>query len=227
MVRRWWQKIAGDRGLSARPPSDEEWSAPPPVPDPEAAVLKAVRAFESDPDGAIAGLEKLRRAHAPDALLLHSLCLLYHRAGRTESAIEVGREAIPLCFRRGRGLLVAQLLEVLEADAAALGLSRDELLALGGALSHTTYWSLGFRALASLVLADPRDEDAVRALLRLADYLGGEARLPAEAFKVVQFLAALCAGSAEFDAIERRLCDLERDHGAVVPAEGSGRFALR
>ncbi len=190
----------------------------PALDDAAGKAAAARRRAEDDPHAAITVLEAYRTQYAPDPHVLHALCLAYQRAGRSEQAIAVAHEAIPLCFRRGQGLMAAELFESLEGDADALGLGRAELLALGGALSRTPHWNLGFRALASVLMRQPGDENARRELLRTAEFLEGQAGLAAEAAKVYQFLLVLTEDEERAGEIERRLAAALQHVAPPVPA---------
>ncbi len=178
----------------------------------EERINKARQAFGRDPAAAISSLERLRREHPPDPLVLHALCVMHQKNGDVARAVEVAREAFPLCFRRGLGFLAAEIFDTLEADAATLGLHQEELLALGGALGRTVYWRLGFRALGSVLIADPGCEPAAIELLRMAEHQLERLQAPAEALAIFQFLAAVAPESplrSKFDeglrAAERAL----------------------
>lgn len=165
-------------------------------------VNEAQQSFAKDPLAAISSLEELRRDYAPDPLVLHALCLMHQRNGDVARAVEVAREAFPLCFRRGLGFLAAEIFDALEADAQSLGLGREELLALGGALGRTVYWRLAFRALASVLIAEPSNEQATVELLRMAEHQLNGMREPAEALQIFQFLAAIAPESPLRDRFE-------------------------
>lgn len=205
-----WQRWTRNRArATCAPAPDRVESVTPPPLDAEEALAVARKEFARDPRGAIERLEALRRSHRPDPVLLHGLSLLHQQAGDTRAAIRTAREAIPLCLRRGMGLHAAELLDRIDADAAQLGMGRGELVAIGGALSRTHHWRLGFRALASIALAEPDADDVALELLRLADRLDTEHELPEEAVKVLVFLTALCPDPARGAEIAARLAALE------------------
>jgi len=184
--------------------------------DVDDAVAEARRSFDADPNSAIAGLERLRRDHAPDPVVLHALCLMHQRNGDTARAIEVAREAFPICFSRGLGFLAAEIFDVLQADAFALGLRRNELMALGGALSRTLYWRVGFRALGSVLMSDPGDDAAFFELLRMAEYQSNHLCNPAEALNIYGFLSALAMDSERRKLVDKGIADAEQALGLVA-----------
>ena len=175
--------------------------------NPSEEVERANRTAATDVKAAIARLERLAAEFAPDPHVLHALCLLYHRAGQPARALELARKALPVLFKKGQGALAAELFDVLNGDAGAIGLGRDELMALGGALGRTSYWSVGFRALATVTLRQPGDPEAYRELLRVAEYLvqGG---LAVEAAKVLQFLVVVTEDPERLAEARRRLAAL-------------------
>ena len=201
----------GATGRAAAPSRGAERPA-----DLEDVVAEARRSFDKDPNSAISNLEHLRRDHAPDPVVLHALCLMHQRNGDIARAVEVAREAFPICFRRGLGFLAAEIFDVLEADAHALGLGRDELMALGGALGRTVYWRLGFRALASVLMSNPDDEAAFSELLRMAEYQAKQLRDPAEALNIYGFLATLALDAERQRVVERGVEDAEEALGLLA-----------
>ncbi len=225
MLRDLRRRLFPARSEPAPPPASPAAGAGrrPALDDAPGKAAAARRRADDDPHAAITVLESYRAQYAPDAHVLHALCLAYQRAGRSEQAIAIAHEAIPLCFRRGQGLLAAELFEALEGDADALGLGRAELLALGGALSHTAHWSLGFRALASVLMRQPGDGEAQRELVRMAEFLDGQAGLAAEAAKVYQFLLVVTDDEERQGEIERRLATvLGRMAGPVTATVEAG-----
>ncbi len=196
--RRNWEK-SGGAGVATldqpRTPRAGASSSRPRLTEREERINKARQAFGRDPVAAICCLEQLRREQPPDPLVLHALCLMHQKNGDVARAVEVAREAFPLCFRHGLGVLAAEMLDTLEADAGALGLGREELLALGGALGRTVYWRLGFRALGSVLIADPGCEPAAVELLRMAEHQLVRLQAPADALTIFQFLATVAPGS--------------------------------
>ena len=65
-------------------------------------------------------LEELREEYAPSPHVLHALCLMRIEAGKIASAIELAREALPLCFQRGHLLFAAELIRALWAEVRSL-----------------------------------------------------------------------------------------------------------
>jgi hypothetical protein len=197
-------------GGSTRPPAqpaDPDDEGRPQLPDgARRAVLSRARAAE-DADAALAELLAVSSSFAPDPHVLHALCLSLKGAGQETAAVAVAREALPLCFRARQGLLAAEILEAVDAEPAALGVSRVQLLALGGALAETSLWPLAVKLLAALVLRDPGDEKAIRGLLRIASHRTAQ-HDPAEAARIERFVQLVAdrspAGAgAEADPAER------------------------
>jgi hypothetical protein len=208
-------------GGSALPPAR---AAAPRLEHADDLAEAARRRAESEPGAALRDLEGLCDSYAPEPAILHALCMLYHRAGRPADALRVARQAIPLCFKRGRGLLAAEIFESMEGDAAALGFGRDELLAIGGALGRTTYWPLGFRALASVLMRDPADADAVRDLVRIADHLDRSAKLPDEAARILQFLLVVAEDTGRHADWQAKLSRLAPDDNRDLAGPPGSRW---
>jgi hypothetical protein len=139
------------------------------------------------------------------------------KTGDTARAIETAHEAFPLCFRHGLGFLAAEIFDALDADAHTLGLKREELLALGGALGRTVYWPVAFRALASVLVDDPTEEQAINDLLRIADQQLHQLREPAEAGRIYQFLATVAPDCPQKETIENGLAESECALAAASP----------
>jgi len=150
-----------------------------------AALARAWAA--ENPDEALAELLAISSSFAPDPYVLHALCLSLKAAGQQTAAVTVAREALPLCFRARQGLLAAEILEAVDAEPEALGVSRVQLLALGGALAETSLWPLAVKLLAALVLRDPGDAKAIRGLRRIAASRAAQ-HDPAEATRIERFL---------------------------------------
>jgi hypothetical protein len=157
------------------------------------AALSRARAA-ADPDRALAELLAVSSSFAPDPYVLHALCLSLKRAGQETAAVAVAREALPLCFRARQGLLAAEILEAVDAEPAALGASRAQLLALGGALAETSLWPLAVKLFAALVLREPGDEKAIRGLRRIAACRAA-LRDAVEAARIERFLQLVVDGA--------------------------------
>lgn len=192
-----------EAGCSPRPPAwpdDPDETGRPPLPDGARQAALARARTADDPSGALAELLAVSSSFAPDPYVLHALCLSLKQAGQETAAVAVAREALPLCFRARQGLLAAEILEALDAEPAALGISRVQLLALGGALAETSLWPLAVKLLAALVMRDPGDEKAIRGLLRIAAHRSVQ-HDPAEAARIERFLELVAdPGRAGADA---------------------------
>lgn len=186
------------RALTTRPP--------PPGRAHEEAIEQAADA----PEAAVEQLERLRREHPADPRVAQALALALHRSGQPLRAVATARDAVPLCFTTSQGLLAAELLAEIEADAHALGFGRDELMALGGALGRTAWRQVAFRAFASLLMRDPRNARATQALLELGcERLAAGDIAAEEAWEIFQFLAVVSELPEVRDAIEAGLAAAE------------------
>ena len=140
-----------------------------------------------------------------DPLVLFELVRTLRRLGHAEAALEIAREALPLCFRQRKGMLAARLLEEMDADAHALGFARDELVAMGAALASTEQWETAFQALAACLMKNPDDDKVTEALLRMADRHLAHARNPEEGWKIAQFLDVVVSDPRLHERVEERL----------------------
>lgn len=203
-------------GLSSRPPldglpagSDAPAGSRPRLADGSRLAAAARARFREDPEGALAELLGLARSFAPDPWVLHALCLSLRDAGQHSAALAMARDALPVCFRARQGLLAAEILEALDAEPAELGATREDLLALGGALAATSLWPLAVKALGAVVLRDPGDEKAVRGLERIAEHLE-RVENRAEAIRIYAFLDLVAGGGEGTSRYAERCAALER-----------------
>lgn len=202
-------------GLSTRPPAEgtlpgeQAAGRLPPLPDAFRRAAAARARFREDPEGALSDLLGLTSSFAPDPYVLHALCISLREAGQHTAALEVARDALPVCFRARQGLLAAEILEAVDAEPAELGATREDLLALGGALAGTSLWPLAVKALGAIALRDPGDSKAVQGLVRIAEQLERGENL-VEAIRIYRFLELVVGGTdgqyaARCEAIEKRM----------------------
>ncbi|NJN64880.1 MAG: hypothetical protein HC882_08355 [Acidobacteria bacterium] len=179
-------------------------------------VHQAETRSTTDLAGAIASLEHLRASHQPSLVVLCALCSMHKRAGHSDRALEVAKEALPICFRTKQGFVAARILEDVDADAHALGFDREQLIALGGALAETAEWRVGFRALASWLMKEPDDTRVAQLLLRLVDRLLAHGYAQDEAWSIARFLSVVAADEEVRQAAEERAARVESKQTGVI-----------
>jgi hypothetical protein len=172
----------------------------PPLMDAQQKVNEATQRFESDPEGAIRQLKEVRDAHAPHPQVLHALCLLAHKAGRTEDALCHGKEALPICLDRGHAVLAAEIFRTLWSLREQLDLTRDQTLAVAAAMVKQGDLTYGANTYALILQKDTKETRAVKGILQVAEKLLKESRKPADALRLYQYLLKHCPDSplAEF-----------------------------
>ncbi|MBP7148907.1 MAG: hypothetical protein KBD01_15350 [Acidobacteria bacterium] len=170
MAGSWRDLLGRSSSVSTLPPPVRGHGGTSQVRDADVrARIEAARdLFEREPRAALAELARLREQHANDPFVLHALCLMKQRSGDFEGALELAREALAVCLQHRQGLLAADILEEIEADATALGVPRHYLVALGSSMATTQRWQLAVRALGSVLMSDPAYPGAARELEALA-----------------------------------------------------------
>src|SRR5262245_14074965 len=98
---------AGDVATGA--PESTGGDGRPPLPEAAARVATARTRFATDRDGALAELQEMHGAHAPNAAVMHALALCLREAGREAEAIDMARQALPECLAQGQAPLAAEL----------------------------------------------------------------------------------------------------------------------
>lgn len=164
-----------------------------------------MRLAPADPDAAIGILERARCEAPRESAVLHALCLVLARAGEERRAVALAREAVPICFREREGMMAAEILDAVSADVHALGFTREELMAIGGALTDTSRWPVAFNALAGLLMKDPSDGKVVEMLLALADRCAARVAGADDARRVCRFLEVVAGDGPLGDRIAQRL----------------------
>ncbi len=147
---------------------------------------------------------------APTPQVLHALVLAHHKAGHDERALEVAREALPLCFQRGAVLLAAEIFRALWTHLAALPLSRDQVLAIGGALVKAGDLKFAASAFVQAFKMEPGELRAVKGLLQVADLDLRPGGSPDDAAKIYKFLLHSCPSSPFEQDIRMGLAETER-----------------
>jgi hypothetical protein len=178
--------------------------------DAQRRVDEAQRMMEQDPSRAISMLEELRSSHAPNPLILHALCLMRQGAGHLVEALEVAREALPLCFERGNLVPAAEIFRALAASVKELGLDRDQILSLAATLVKMGDLGTAVQTFAGVVRLDAGERRAIKGLLQIADLKMQDPARTGEAENIYRFLLQNCASSPLADDMRRGLEEAQR-----------------
>jgi len=217
----------GGRQLKRRKPAARAPAAPA-APAPPLAQLAATSAsrriildlpqridqawerFKTDPPGAVRLLDELRdQSMSPSAQLLHAITAMKARMGDHPGAIAAAKETLPLCFERGNLQLAADVFRLLRHDQVALGLTRDQVLAIGGALRHMQDWKNAANAYASVLQIDTHEQRAIKGLLQVAGVLLHQQNAPSDAHRLYVYLMRACADSPFVQEIREGLATAE------------------
>lgn len=142
--------------------------------------------------------------------MLHALVMARHLAGQTDKAVEVAREAFPLCFQRGNIVLAAEMFRALWKQLQALRFNRDQILAIGGALVKMGDLKYATSTYAVVIRMDAGEKRAIKGLLQIADLNLQPGGAPDEAVKIYKYLLQNCPNSTFELDIRDRLSDAER-----------------
>ena len=165
---------------------------PPILTDPTEKVRDARRKFGSDPDGAIAALEKVHGENAPHPQILHALALMCHQAGRKEEAVTWAKAALPVCFDRGALPLAAEILKTLWKYREALDLSPEQKLKIAHSFSDSGDLAYSANAYALVIQADRNNARAIKGVMHVAETLISEEGRAADAVKLYGYLEKSC-----------------------------------
>jgi hypothetical protein len=195
----------------AEPPVVEpvDDSGLPPLLDAGDKVAAAMKRFETDAPGAIAELEEWRRTLAPHAQVLHALTLCLHRAGRDDEAVAAAREALPLCLLRGSVTLAAEIFAALWKRGKDLGLEREAIDTIAGALFKSGDLAKATSAYGYALTIDRGDRKAIKGLLQIADHRLHREGRPKDAARIYTFLLQYASNSPFAEDMKRGLAEAE------------------
>lgn len=185
----------------------------PPLLDAPQRIEAAMRRFEIDPESTISALQDLNTSFAPHPHILQSLTLALYRTGHVEPAIEAALQAIPMCFARGHSFLVAELFRELKPHLDRLGLDREQLLIIAGALEKKDDLANAAKAYATVIGVDAGETRAIKGMLQVADKILQEKHKPDAAAKVYRYLLKHCSSSPLAEYMRLGLEDAERKSG--------------
>ena len=190
----------------------------PPLLDSKERVEAAVKRFATDPAGAISALRDLGTNYAPHPHVMEALTVCLHRAGDVEGAIAMANTALPLCFERGHSYLAARIFKEMHSRMDRLGLDREKLIAIGGALNKMGDLSGAAKAFSTVIEADAGEPRAVKGLLNVADRIARETPNLEAAARVYRYLVERCPQSPLMEHIRLGLGEAERKLAEQTPA---------
>ena len=182
--------------------------------DAKEQVGRARERYLKDPMGAILALEELRKNYAPHPQVLQALCLCRYRSGQIDQAVEIAREAVPLCFTRGHTFLAAEIFKELIDHLSNLNLNRDQLLIVADALVKKDDLSTAAKAYAAIINSDPKEPRAIKGLLNVSDTLLHDKSRPDAAAHVYRYLLQHCKSSPLAEFMSQGLEEAERRQSA-------------
>jgi hypothetical protein len=198
---------AGDVAAGAAEPATGDGR--PPLPDMAARVAAARTRFATDRDGAIAELKEMHTQHAPSAAVVHALALCLREAGSEREAIEMAREALPLCLAEGQITLAAEVFAAFWKQAKALGLQHEQIDAIASVFMKSADLARAVSAYGLALTMDPSDRKAVKGLLQAADQRLYKEGRPKDAAKIYTFLLQYAPQSPFAEDMRRGLAEAE------------------
>jgi Flp pilus assembly protein TadD len=184
-------------------------SGRPPLPDAVERAAAARARFATDRDGALGVLMQLHAGHAPSAPVMHALALCLHEAGRAAEALDLARQAVPLCIARGQVALAAELFATFWKQAKELGLDHEQIDAVASSFMRSGDLGRAVSAYGLALTMDPADRKATKGLLQAADQRLHKEGRPKDAAKIYTFLLQYAPNSPFADDMRRGLAEAE------------------
>jgi tetratricopeptide (TPR) repeat protein len=183
--------------------------------DAQPRVEELLGRLRDEPDVVRAALEELHESYAPHPHVSMALTVCRYRAGAADDALELAREALPLCFERGHFYLAAEIFRELRAVMDQLELNRDQVLTIAKCLTKMDDLVNAAKAYSAVLNTDPGEIRAVKGLLKVADDILHQKDRPQAAARVYRFLLQRCGGSPLAEFMQRGLEEAEH-RGATV-----------
>jgi hypothetical protein len=146
-----------------------EYSNKPRLEDAREQVQNIVEWYDTSPERVLIELEDLRAQYAPNPLVMHSLCVLYHRAGQKDESAAIAREALFVCLERETTRLAADILALHLDRVHEFSLDRDTLLGLAESLKKHHELEKTDAIYRVILEQEPGDPRAIKELLRVAE----------------------------------------------------------
>ena len=202
---------AGTRAPGAPVAAEElaDDSGRPPLPDAVERAAAARTRFAADRDGALGDLTQLHAEHAPSAPVMHALALSLHEAGRAAEALDLARQAMPVCIARGQVTLAADLFATFWKQAKELGLDHGQIDAVASSFMKTGDLGRAVSAYGLALTMDPADRKAIKGLLQAADQRLHKEGRPKDAAKIYTFLLQYAPNSPFAEDMRRGLAEAE------------------
>ncbi len=191
---------------------------PPVLTDTREPLAEASRRFESDPEGAIAVLEIVNERYAPHPQIQHALCMLSHRAGRNDQAVEYARTALPLCLDRGALPLAGEIFQTLWEARGTLGLKHDHKLQVAAVFLRSDELAYAANTFALVLQEDPNDARAIKGVMQVAEKFLKGRNHPADAAKLYAYLLEVAPDSPLAEYVQQGLDSAKRAAGQAQTA---------
>jgi hypothetical protein len=138
------------------------------------------------------------------------LAIALVEAGRQPEAVDVAREAIPMCMKTGNVVAAALIYEALLGSGETFGLAKEQIAALGDALKSVKRYASAAKVYAAVLNAAPGDIKAMKGLIAVAQTFAQQRETAASAVRIYDHLIAHCAGSPLLDFVSTERAKLER-----------------
>ncbi len=169
----------------------------------------------SDPAAFAAALRDLDEAFLPHPAVGQARTLALAGAGRQQEAIDVAREAIPLCLKSGNVGAAALMFEALLVSGESFGLTKDQIVSLGDSLKSMKRPAAAVQVYAGVLREHAGDVKAMKAMIAIAQDLSQQKDTAAQALQVYDHLIAHCAGSPLLDFVNAERAKVERKASTV------------
>ena len=164
----------------------------------------------SDSAAFAAALRDLDEAFLPHPAVRQALTLALVGAGRQQEAVDIGREAIPLCLKSGNLGAAALMFEALLASGETFGLSKDQIVSLGDSLKSMKRPAAAVQVYAGVLRAHAGDVKAMKAMIAIAQDLSQQKDTAAQAVQVYDHLITHCPGSPLLDFVNAERAKVQR-----------------
>lgn len=164
----------------------------------------------SDSAAFAAALRDLDEGFLPHPAVRQALTLALAGAGRQQEAVDMAREAIPLCLKSGNVGAAALMYEALLASGETFGLAKDQIVALGDSLKSMKRPAAAVQVYAGVLRSNAGDMKAMKAMIAIAQDLSQQKDTAAQAVQVYDHLISHCPGSPLLDFVNAERAKVER-----------------
>jgi hypothetical protein len=201
--------------LAAVEPSIDPTDSRPPLMDAQPRIEELLNRLPTEPDAVRVALEELHTSFASHPHVMMALTVCRYRAGEADGALELAREALPLCFERGHSHLAAEIFRELRPVMDQLDLNRDQVLTIARCLVDMDDLANAAKAYSAVLNTDAGEIRAIKGLLKVADDILHQKERPQAAARVYRFLLERCGSSPLAEFMQRGLEEAERGGGTT------------